>query len=593
MYVYELTTTGTISFGEFLITTDLVGQVSQTTELRARLRGILKEQRASVSLVGGGCVGGSGSASGSGGGGGSGSGSGASEGTAGSSTGPLTSHDWLPIIKAVEEYLPYLFAVFNSIQTDDLILRYEPVFSWRTCLSSPTLRGAQRIELVGLYYEICSTLLAYALVLSNFSASIVASLGEYERDRSLSDADRGVKNDRLKAAADTLCRAAGILAHLSSHLIPRWESHHGIPEGRPPELTRELTLALSKVCLAEAQALAIRKLLAPSLALATDTVTPGPPLPKSHPSPSLLAKLHLNVAEEFEAALSLARTVNDGKRVRTSAGASSGSSSGGGYRGTGSLGGGGAQADDLVPGKSGGGKKLFGRLKNLGSSSSSAGVGGTTTIGSASGVDKDLDLHSSFLRYLGVMAGFHRALAYKWLGVDAGESSNRIGEGISFFAMSQTALTSSTMKEGLVGLSKLKGGMSSSSHAGKHTRLDFAVVREQELKSVAHWLTSYRKLNDTVTFQPLIGESELRAKIPAGRAALLMKAYTPPQPAFGPGSAGYRSKDGTDALDADNLHRLGPDHPARSNLALADSTGPSSGAASAHGAQYAGAGAYY
>jgi hypothetical protein len=54
-----------------------------------------------------------------------------------------------------------------------------------------------------------------------------------------------------------------------------------------------------------AERLAIRKLL--SKAIYDATLTPGPPLPRSHPSPSLLAKLQLNVTSLLTSASSLTK----------------------------------------------------------------------------------------------------------------------------------------------------------------------------------------------------------------------------------------------------------------------------------------------
>jgi hypothetical protein len=60
--------------------------------------------------------------------------------------------------------------------------------------------------------------------------------------------------------------------------------------------------------LADAQNLAIRKLLSKS---AYDSnIAPGPPLPKSHPSPALVAKLHLECAALYSSARALAKTPN-------------------------------------------------------------------------------------------------------------------------------------------------------------------------------------------------------------------------------------------------------------------------------------------
>lgn len=58
--------------------------------------------------------------------------------------------------------------------------------------------------------------------------------------------------------------------------------------------------------LADAQTLAIRRLLSKS---AYDSnIAPGPPLPKSHPPPALLAKLHIECASLYSSARLLAKT---------------------------------------------------------------------------------------------------------------------------------------------------------------------------------------------------------------------------------------------------------------------------------------------
>ena len=62
----------------------------------------------------------------------------------------------------------------------------------------------------------------------------------------------------------------------------------------------------NRMSLADAQTLAIRKLLSKS---AYDSnITPGPPLPKSHPSPALLAKLHIECSSLYSSARLLAKT---------------------------------------------------------------------------------------------------------------------------------------------------------------------------------------------------------------------------------------------------------------------------------------------
>lgn len=71
--------------------------------------------------------------------------------------------------------------------------------------------------------------------------------------------------------------------------------------------------------LADAQSLAIRKLL--SRSAYDSNIAPGPPLPKSHPSPALVAKLHLECASLYSSARSLAKTsgANKGSSLSTDA----------------------------------------------------------------------------------------------------------------------------------------------------------------------------------------------------------------------------------------------------------------------------------
>jgi hypothetical protein len=65
--------------------------------------------------------------------------------------------------------------------------------------------------------------------------------------------------------------------------------------------------------LADAQTLAIRRLLSKS---AYDSnIAPGPPLPKSHPPPALLAKLHLECSSLYSSARLLAKTPGASKNL--------------------------------------------------------------------------------------------------------------------------------------------------------------------------------------------------------------------------------------------------------------------------------------
>ncbi|BGP32012.1 hypothetical protein JCM10296v2_003791 [Rhodotorula toruloides] len=222
--------------------------------------------------------------------------------------------DWAGAARAVAEYLPYLYAILACVEADDLLLATDPVyFAWRASLSSQTLKkGNKRALLPSLHAELAGTLLSYALCLSNQASALVASLGSYEISSSVSSSAIKVHDETINQAADVLCRASGVLLHLAEVVVPRWEAAVGTEalRARPVEMTREVCTALGKMCLADANLLAIRRLLSRSISVAHSTTTPGPPLPPSHPSPSLLAKLHLHVYSLYDESRSLVKTVS-------------------------------------------------------------------------------------------------------------------------------------------------------------------------------------------------------------------------------------------------------------------------------------------
>ncbi len=527
MYLFDLATTGAISFGDFVSSAELVSQVAEATQLRARVRAVLKEHRAGSSTTPA-------------------TSSSKDDLRTGTDAEAIPASDWMRIVTALEEYLPSVVGVFNCVQTDDLLLRYEPVFSWRTSISSTRFRGPQRVELAGLHYELAWVLVTYALALANFAAATVHGLGAFERDRSLSAEDRRAKDERLRWGADTLCRASGVLVYVSEELLPQWRDAAGVVD-IPPDLTGEATLALSKICMAQAQALAIRKLVSPSVGSAVDTVTPGPPLPKSHPSVSLLAKLHLHVVEELESALGLLKTVKDRGSNRAGRRDAVGLSANHEHELARRVS---ATNEDLVPAAEK--KKLFGKLR-LGKDKPKDDAPSAATAGG--GVD--LDVSSSLLAHVRSSLTLHRALAYKWLGIDAGENSNRVGEAMALLTLSSSLLSPSS---GLLKRKQERVGV--------------------EAATVEHWLRAYRQLNDTVAFQPVPPVGEVQNKVPAGRAALASKKFTLPTPRFGPGSPGYTGR----GFDSEALHALDADHPARANL-VGLTTQPNH--------TYAGQGAYY
>ncbi|OBZ70590.1 pH-response regulator protein palC [Grifola frondosa] len=211
--------------------------------------------------------------------------------------------DYLQLVKVLDEYLPKLYGILNCVSSAELLLKTEPMFSWRTTLSSTLFHTSPRISLPTLSTELNFALLTYAFAISNLARAVVHSLGNYETERAISDTERRAKDERLGFAVSLLCKAAGLFEYIGKECLAEWDREReraiavGLSCPRPPDLSREVVIGLSKMALADAQTLAIRKLL--SRAAFENTLTPGPPLPKSHPSPALVAKLHLECAASF------------------------------------------------------------------------------------------------------------------------------------------------------------------------------------------------------------------------------------------------------------------------------------------------------
>jgi hypothetical protein len=90
--------------------------------------------------------------------------------------------------------------------------------------------------------------LTYAFAFSNLAHVIVDSVGNYERDHAITEAERQAKEEKVNVAVDFLCRASGIFTFLSDDVLPEWETSRVSPPNfhKPPDLTRELSNALAK-----------------------------------------------------------------------------------------------------------------------------------------------------------------------------------------------------------------------------------------------------------------------------------------------------------------------------------------------------------
>ncbi|GAA99387.1 hypothetical protein E5Q_06083 [Mixia osmundae IAM 14324] len=374
-YLFDLPTTSAVSFADVLI--DASGssarapQLAACTAARGRVRSQLKLAKRA-----------------------------AKRSAKGDKTGSsLHGPDWEAIIKVTQEYIPLVVSLQDCIDRDSLLCKTEPVFAWRPVLSSRLTRRPARLVLPSLRYELAAVLLTHALALANAASARVLSLGPYEHDKMLAESQRKANDEAINSDANMLTRASAIMTYLSAELLPVCETKAPSVKELPADLTKELTFALSKVLMADAERLAIRRLL--SRSSADTALRPGPPLPRTHPSPGLLAKLYLNVYEHYDAARSTAKLV-------------------GGQRKT----------EDA-------------HLSN----------------------DAKSIVLQSFRTYLSDGRAASLAIGYKWLGVEAGERMSKYGEAIGWLKLAREALqdlvSSGKPLASLLGRNKARAGRKS------------------------------------------------------------------------------------------------------------------------------------
>ena len=123
------------------------------------------------------------------------------------------------------------------------------MFSWRTTLSAHLFNNSPRLSLPALPSELVFTLLTYGFALFNLARLNVVALGTYERERGISDVERKAKDEKLGFAVTLFCRASGIFEHVGTTVLSGAEQTPGLRQtgrSRPPELSKEVSLALSK-----------------------------------------------------------------------------------------------------------------------------------------------------------------------------------------------------------------------------------------------------------------------------------------------------------------------------------------------------------
>ncbi|KAI7900737.1 BRO1 domain-containing protein [Cokeromyces recurvatus] len=187
-----------------------------------------------------------------------------------------STRDYQLLINIIEEYLPYLISIVNCIETKKLQLKKSIETSWRSTLSDHLIHtgsNAPRISCIDIQYELIFVLMTYAYALS---LQVNNDLSKQE--------------PATNKMADMLNTAAGVFQFVANEVIPTWKQS---PDNRPVETVREFPVALSKMALADAQSISINR------ALATNNV-----------SKSLIAKLFIGVAGQYEMACSLISTLN-------------------------------------------------------------------------------------------------------------------------------------------------------------------------------------------------------------------------------------------------------------------------------------------
>ncbi|KAF5444479.1 hypothetical protein F2P56_033607 [Juglans regia] len=194
-------------------------------------------------------------------------------------SGGLTSHIQQGL-RRLEGYLPLLenFICYTDlISSNGLMLRWTSNLKirWTSALSSSSsffnLRGPKFFQIDNLRFELGMTLFLYGAIL---------------RERAL----EALPADLVQSA--TFFReAAGVYHHLANEVLPSLQ--HALPAERPPEAVSSVSTIMSLICLAEAQAVTIRKAEEKGIAI------------------SVLAKLHQGVTQLLDEADVISRECRD------------------------------------------------------------------------------------------------------------------------------------------------------------------------------------------------------------------------------------------------------------------------------------------
>ncbi|CAG8676102.1 13794_t:CDS:2, partial [Acaulospora morrowiae] len=243
-FIYPIPTTGSISFSDFLLDENnlYINEISDATAQRGRVRTVLKE--------------------------------------ANRTEGPI---DYTKIISTIVDYLPYLLGIINCLECGQLKLKKEIETSWRCSLTASVLKKKPRVACRGIHYELIFILLTYGYACSNKASCNI------ERQMQKDEGDKA-----LRQAADLLRKASGVFEYIAEKVCPNWKDP---PPTRPPDVLSELSMSLSKISIADASSIAIRKALTQQM------------------SSSLLAKLAIGAAGHYEMTNGLINSLKDPQKV--------------------------------------------------------------------------------------------------------------------------------------------------------------------------------------------------------------------------------------------------------------------------------------
>lgn len=143
-------------------------------------------------------------------------------------------------MQAAQSYLPQLYGMIASIEADEVLLKGEPSkfqsccicwsssfnpccifldFPWRSSVnsSSPTY------DLPTFGSELIFVLTTLASSYNNLASSLVPFSSSSKAPPTLTSEQEKRQIENLSAAADNICRAAGVFEYVAEKLIPMWQ----------------------------------------------------------------------------------------------------------------------------------------------------------------------------------------------------------------------------------------------------------------------------------------------------------------------------------------------------------------------------------